>query len=85
MILPAGGRSDGPGRTRRGGNQGANPALALISVLQQGRRLDTTPLVKDSWAGRIRSASAARAPAGPYSDSLTHIHPRDSSCTARTR
>jgi hypothetical protein len=39
----AGGHSDGPGRTRRDGNQGANPALALIAVPQQGRRLDATP------------------------------------------
>ena len=39
----AGGRSEGPGRIWRGGNQGAKPALTLISVPQQGRRLDTTP------------------------------------------
>jgi hypothetical protein len=44
------------------------------------------------WPGGLPAAlpaperlAAVRAPAGRYSDSLTHIHPRDSSCTARTR
>ena len=40
----ASGRSDGLGCIWRGGDSGAKPTLALISVPQQGRRLDTTPL-----------------------------------------
>jgi hypothetical protein len=38
-----GGCSDSLGRTSRSHNQGAESTLAMISVLQQGRRLDTAP------------------------------------------
>jgi len=44
------GAATGPGRTRRGGNQGANPALALISVPQQGR----------AWTSRRREGPLGR-------------------------
>jgi hypothetical protein len=44
MILPGWrGAATAPAASRGGGSQGAKPALALISVPQQGRRLDTTP------------------------------------------
>jgi hypothetical protein len=38
-----GGGCDGLGRTRRNRNQGAESTLAMISVMQQGRRLATVP------------------------------------------
>jgi len=37
-----GGCSDALGRTSRSRNQGAESTLAMISVLQQGRRLDAS-------------------------------------------
>jgi hypothetical protein len=38
-----GGGCDGLGRTSRNRNQGAESTLAMISVMQQGRRLAAVP------------------------------------------
>lgn len=71
----AGGDAGAARRIWRGGSQGSQASAGADFRAAARPSPGHDAAVKDPWAGRIGSASAARAPAGPYSDSLTHIHP----------
>jgi hypothetical protein len=59
-----GGCSDALSRTSRSRNQGAESTLAMISVLQHGRRLDTMSCPGPCPGVPVRSRGPLR-PAGP--------------------